>query len=303
MNKQIYTFSEYLKEIFGERVHRISINAGFSCPNLDGKKSSLGCIYCNNDAFSVKYDNSISAKDNIKRQIVEGIKFYSTYYRIKKFIAYFQSYTNTYADIATLKEMYDTIKEFKEIVGISISTRPDCVNEEILELINSYTEEYLVWVEYGMQTSDDELLLWLNRNHTFKDFVNCVELTKKFSKINISAHLILGLPNQNVSKEAAAVVNLKLNGIKFHVLHVLKNTQLEKLYCDNKITIVSQKEYVDDVCYVLTHIPENVVVMRLVSTAATEMLVSPLWMNNKQKVISEIRQKLTDKGWYQGKFL
>lgn len=300
MQERYFSFNHYLKKIFGERVHRISLNASFSCPNLDGSLSDKGCIFCNNLAFSEEYTKSV------EQQIVDAINFFSTskqFKNIKKFIAYFQAYTNTYADIDKLKQTYDVVKKFPQIVGISISTRPDCIDEEKLKLINSYTDDYLVWIEYGMQTSDDKILVWLNRNHTYEDFVKAVELTKKFPKINIGAHIILGLPQQDVLKDAKEVTKLKLNGVKLHVLHVLKSTVLEKLYCEHKVEIIDENQYVNLVCDFLENIPQDVVILRLVSTAKKEFLIAPEWMNNKFKVIFDINNELVKRNSYQGKCL
>jgi radical SAM protein (TIGR01212 family) len=302
--ERYFSFNTYLKQIFKERVHRISINAGFLCPNLDGSKSSFGCIFCNNDAFSQSYDSNLSQIENIRKQIVDTINFFSSNKRfknIRKFIAYFQSYSNTYADVETLKNIFDVIKEFSQIVGISVSTRPDCIDIEKLKLLNSYSDKYLVWIEYGMQTSDDELLKWLNRNHTFEDFANAVELTKRFDKINIGAHIILGLPGQDVLKDAKKVAKLGLHGVKLHNLHVLKNTQLEQLYYQGEIKILDINEYIDIVCKFLEYIPENVVILRLVSSAKKELLIAPQWMNNKTAVVQMIQKKLEEMDTYQGK--
>ncbi|MFN3551396.1 MAG: TIGR01212 family radical SAM protein [Endomicrobiia bacterium] len=299
MRELYYSFNTYLKEIFKERVHRISINAGFSCPNLDGKISNKGCIFCNNLAF-VKETSTKS----VEQQIIDAINFFSTskqFKNIKKFIAYFQAYTNTYADLDKLKQTYDVIKKFPQIVGLSISTRPDCIDEEKLKLINFYTDNYLVWIEYGMQTSDDKILDWLDRGHTYKDFLKAIELTKKFPKINIGAHVILGLPQQDVIKDAKEITNLRLQGVKLHNLHVLKNTFLEKLYNENKVRIPEIDEYVILVCNFLENIPKNVVILRLVSSAKEEYLVSPLWMKNKFDIISKIKHELEIRNSYQGK--
>lgn len=301
-----YSFNQYLKNIFGERVHRISINAGFSCPNLDGTKSNTGCIFCNNLSFSQEYDKNLSQIENIKKQITDTIQFFSTNKRfknIKKFIAYFQSYSNTYTNIETLKNVLDTVKEFPQIVGISVSTRPDCIDEDKLKVLDSFTEKYLVWIEYGMQTSDDKILSWLNRNHTYEDFVSAVELTKKFPKLKIGAHIILGLPNQDVIKDAKEVKRLSIDGVKLHVLHVLKGTKLEQMFYENKIKILSLDDYVETVCKFLEHIPENIVILRLVSSAKKDLLVAPQWMNNKTYVISKIEKRFISTGSHQGKFV
>lgn len=296
--ERYYSFNNYLKQIFGERVHRIGLNVGFNCPNLDGTKSSKGCIFCNNKSF-IEIDNDIS----VEEQIRQALKFFSTSKRfrnIKKFIAYFQAYTNTYGTVEKLKQVYDIVKNFPQIVGIFISTRPDCIDEEKLRLINSYTEDYLVWIEYGMQTSDNNILTWLNRGHTYEDLIKAVELTKKFPKINIGIHLILGLPGQDVIKDAKEITKLKISGVKIHLLHVLKNTPLERLYYEHKIKILTEEEYVREVCNFLEFIPSSVVILRLISTAKDKFLVAPRWMNNKFQVIKNIEEELVRRNSFQG---
>ncbi len=299
MKERYFSFNIYLRKIFKEHIHRISLNAGFSCPNLDDKIDTKGCIFCNNAAF-VQEDSL----KNLQQQIIDAINFFTNSRRfknVKKFIAYFQAYTNTYSDLAKLKQTYDVIKKFPQIVGLSISTRPDCIDEEILKLINSYTDDYLVWIEFGMQTSDDKILDWLNRGHTYKDFLKSVELTKKFPRINIAAHIILGLPGQDIIKDAKEINNLYLNGVKLHNLHVLRNTVLETLYNENKIEILEVDEYVKIVCDFLENLRKDVVILRLVSSAKDEYLVAPLWMKNKFDVISKIKKELEIRNSYQGK--
>ncbi len=300
--QRYFSFNTYLKKIFKERVHRISINAGFCCPNLDGTISHKGCIFCNNLSFVKEYDFNTNQIENIKNQIEQSIEFFTTQ-KIKKFIAYFQAYSNTYSDPETLKKIYDIIKNYPQIVGLSISTRPDCIDEEKLKLINTYTDNYLVWIEYGMQTSDDAILNWLNRGHSFFDFIKAVELTKKHPKINIGAHIMLGLPQQDIIKDAKAITELKINGVKLHVLHVLKGTYLERLYKEGNVRIITQTEYVEQVCSFLENIPPDVVIFRLVSTAKNDFLITPSWMNNKADIILEIEKELEKRNSYQGKNL
>jgi radical SAM protein (TIGR01212 family) len=314
MLERYYSFNQYLKENFGERVHRISIDAGFSCPNLDGKISNEGCIFCNNKAFSVYAKENIEHKtynenfrlENVKEQIIKSIHFYKTKFKIKKFVAYFQSFSNTYADIETLKRTYDIVKEFPEIVGLSISTRPDCVDIEKLKLISEYKKNpqlKIVWLEYGLQTTDDKILSILNRGHTYKDFLTALELTKRF-EINVGVHMILGLLGQSyddIIKDAKTISHLPIDGIKFHILHILKNTKLEQMYNDGKIKLFSQEEYIKTLCDFIEHLPKNVVILRLISTANPRYLVAPKWINNKNGIITKIRQELETRDTFQGK--
>ncbi len=299
--KPFYSFNTYLKEKFGERVHRISIDAGFNCPNIDGTLSSQGCIYCNNKGFA-RYAGSPKA---IKEQIEESMAFYRKRMGINKFIAYFQAFSNTYADIQTLKERYDSIREFPDIVGLFISTRPDCIDKEKLSLIAQYAEDYLVWIEYGLQTTHNRILRQINRKHTYEDFLRACELTRKFN-INIGAHVILGLPSQEykeILEDARQLAGLDIQGIKFHILHVLKNTPLEALYKDGKIRLLVKDEYVKIICDFLEHIPESFVILRLISSASEDYLLAPDWMNKKTTLIEEIGQEFKKRGTHQGCFI
>jgi len=301
MNEPYYSFNNYLKEKFGQRVHRISIDAGFTCPNIDGHLSEDGCIYCNNKGFSLFTGKT---KD-IRAQISESIEYYRARSGINKFLAYFQAFSNTHADCWQLKEKYDIIKEFPEIVGLFISTRPDCIDEDKLKLIASYKNDYLVWVEYGLQTSDCKTLRILNRNHTYEDFLNAVNLTKKYG-INIGVHLILGLPwltHEDAMKDAAQLSKLDIQGIKFHVLHVFEGTKLCEMYKEKTIKLVTQEEYTKLICDFLERIPTNMVILRLVSSSNPKLLVAPLWMNDKNSVIENIKKEFTRRQTKQGHFL
>ncbi len=300
MQERFYSFNCYLREKFGERVHRISIDAGFSCPNIDGTKSKEGCIYCNNKAFSRFSREKIS----IEEQIVRSIQFYSEKMKVKKFIAYFQAFTNTYADVETLKKTYDVIKRFPQIVGIFISTRPDCVDEEKIRMISRYKDKYLVWMEYGLQTTHDRILEIINRNHTYKDFLTAFNLSKKYG-LEVGAHIILGLPTQTyeeMMEDAYRLAQLKIDGIKFHVLHVLKDTLLEREYQEGKISLLTQQDYVNLVCDFLERLPKRCVILRLVSTADPKYLIGPCWINERGKVIEAIKKELERRGSFQGYF-
>jgi len=293
-----YSFNTYLKGKFGERVHRISIDAGFNCPNIDGTLSDQGCIYCNNKGFA-KYTER---PKTIKEQIEESMVFYRKRMGVNKFIAYFQAFSNTYADIQALKERYDSIKEFPDIVGLFISTRPDCVDKEKLSLIAEYSNDYLVWIEYGLQTTHNRILKQINRNHTYEDFLNACELTRKFN-INIGVHIILGLPSQQYEEmmlDAQWLASLDIQGIKFHVLHVLKDSPLETMYKDGEIQLLTKDEYIRIICDFLERIPGSFVILRLISTALKDYLVAPDWINNKEALRSEINQEFRRRETHQG---
>ena len=310
--KRYYSFNDYLREKFGERVHRISVNAGFSCPNLDGSLSKEGCIYCNNKAFSVygeennknrTYDEK-SRLESIREQIKKSIKFYREKFKVKKFVAYFQSFSNTYANIETLKTTYDVIKEFSEIVGLSISTRPDCVDEEKIKLISGYKNNNisLIWIEYGLQTTNDKILSEINRKHSYTDFLKALEVSKKYN-INVGVHIILGLPGQgydDIMTDAKTLAKLSIDGIKFHMLHILKDTKLEQMYKEGRIKLFNQEEYIKVLCDFLEQIPKNFVILRLISNAEEQYLIAPKWIKNKHEIISKIKQELEKRNSFQG---
>ncbi|MCM8804898.1 MAG: TIGR01212 family radical SAM protein, partial [Candidatus Omnitrophica bacterium] len=221
-------YSDYLKKKFGCRVHKISVYAGFFCPNLDGTLSKKGCIYCNNYAFSPCLRENLE----IEKQIEKGIEYGKKRFKAEKFIVYFQPYSNTYAPIEILKEKYGIVKKFSEVVGISIGTRPDCIDYEKLKLIESYSDKYEVWIEYGLQSVHDKTLKIINRNHTYSDFLNAYNLTRK-RNIKICVHVIIGLPGEtrkDILETAKECGRLKFDGIKIHPIHILKDTELERWY-------------------------------------------------------------------------
>lgn len=296
--ERYYSFNQYLRERFNERVHRLSINAEFQCPNLNGEIDSLGCIYCNNKGFSHFTHEPVS----IEAQIEQSIKFYEKKIGVKKFIAYFQAFTNTYAPIEELRVKYEKIRKFPQIVGLFISTRPDCVDQDKIKLINDYQKDYLVWVEYGLQTTHNHILETINRNHTYEDFLNAYQLSKKYN-LNVGVHLIIGLPLQTYAdmlEDISRLKNLGVNGIKFHLLHVLKNTELEKQYLQGKIKLLDENEYVKIICDLIERLPKTTVIFRLVSSADDKYLVAPKWINQRGQVIEKIRSELEKRNTCQG---
>lgn len=298
MEKYYYSFNDYLRNKFGVRVHRISLNAGFSCPNRDGTKSDTGCIFCNEEGFSRYAAVGIP----LKEQIQESIDFLKKRFNADKFIAYFQNGTNTYASLEKLKSAYDVIRTCSDIVGIFISTRPDSVDENILKLIASYRKDYAVWIEYGLQTVHDATLEKINRRHTFFQSCDAIERTSKY-KIKIGVHIILGLPGESekdMMKTIDTIATLPISGVKFHALHVLRNTALETLYNEGKVKMLTEIEYIKLICDALERLSPTCVILRLVSDAKSECLVSPEWINNKARVIDGIKNEFARRGTRQG---
>ena len=273
MEEYFYSFNDYLRDKFGKRVQRLSLNAGFTCPNRDGKLSKEGCIYCNDEAFSPFAKTSLS----LDQQIRQSMDFARSRYKAKKFIAYFQNATNTYAPLHKLKKTYDIIRKFPDIVGLSISTRPDCVDKKRLDLIASYSKDYDVWIEYGLQTSHDRTLHFINRGHAFHDFVKAADMTVS-KNIKVGAHVILGLPGEtkdDIIKTAEKIAKLPVAGIKFHMLHILKDTKLEHYDQEGRIHLLTFEKYVEIICGFLEIIDPKCVILRLISYAGFDVLIRP----------------------------
>ena len=302
MRQRYNDFNTYLKNIFGCRVQKITIDAGLSCPNRDGTISTGGCVYCNvRGSGTGAHAKGISVID----QVVTAKKALSKRYKAKKFIAYFQSFTNTYGSIITLKNLYEQALSVEDVVGISIGTRPDCVDEPILDLIQGYTDNYLVWIEYGLQSANDSTLALINRGHDFSCFKAAVEATKNRG-INICAHVILGLPHEkkvHMLQTARAVADMGIDGIKLHLLYVVKGTKLDHLYRKKHYRCLEQNEYIDIVCDFLERIPKHIVIQRLTGDPHPNELVAPEWSLKKTETISLIRKTLETRDSWQGKYV
>jgi len=302
MKTLYYKFSQYFKDLgYDTRVQKISVNAGFSCPNRDGKISDKGCIYCNNDGFS---PSASDGGKTVASQIAGSMEFLKRRYKTDKFIVYFQPFTNTYAPLERLKEAYDAVRSFKEVVGIAIGTRPDCVDDGVLALINSYTESYDVWIEYGLQSVHDTSLEKIRRGHSFKDFLDAVERTRKFPRVKICAHVILGLPGETramMMKTAEELAKLKIDGVKVHPLHAVKGTTLEKMFAAGSVKLLTMEEYADLVSGFLERLWPKTVIQRLTADCPKDLLVGPSWINDKERVLAMIKESLEKSLTYQGK--
>lgn len=294
MKERYKKFSTYLKERFGTRVHKVSVDAGFSCPNRDGKISNKGCIYCNNQAFS--FQARSGNKLTLKAQIEQGIKVAKRRFKAQKFIIYFQAYTNTYAPLDILRQRYDTIREFKDIVGLSIATRPDCINEEILNLIEDYADDYEVWLEYGLQSIHNKTLELINRGHHFEDFLRAVELTRRY-RVKICCHVILGLPYETkemMIETAQAMADLKIDGIKIHPLHIIKGTALEELFRRGEYIPLELNEYLDLLVDFLSYLWPETIIQRVDAYCPPELLIAPSWVAKKNRLEQELDRILKD---------
>ncbi|MFH1416341.1 MAG: TIGR01212 family radical SAM protein [Elusimicrobiota bacterium] len=301
IRRKYYRFSEYLKGRFGTKVFKISVDAGFSCPNRDGRTGDGGCTYCDNRGFSL---NSRKPSVPLAVQINDGMKFLKQRYGAEKYIIYFQAYTNTYGLPGVLKEKYDTIRDFDNIVGISIGTRPDCIDNGILDVIEGYTGDYEVWIEYGVQSVHDRSLKYINRNHTYSDFLKALELTRKRPGIKVCAHVIIGIPGESredILHTAGRLGGLGLDGIKIHPLHVIKGTVLEDDFISGVYTPLEFDEYLELAAEFLEYLDPDTVIQRITADCSLEYLTAPLWINEKNRFLSELGSLMDDRGMYQGR--
>ncbi len=295
-------YNSYLRELFGERVQKISLDAGMICPNRDGSISTGGCIYCDSrgsgtGAFS---ERGIS----LDEQIIRAKEAAKKRYKARKFIAYFQSFTNTYAPLSQLKTLYERALSHQGIVGLSVGTRPDCIRPEVLELLNSYATKYLVWIEYGLQSAHDSTLQLINRGHDAACFEHAVRMTHNY-RIKTCVHVILGLPNESremMLETARFIAGLPLHGVKIHLLYVVKGTKMEQLFRSGQYRCLDREEYVDLVIDFLELLPPDMVIQRLTGDPPVRSeLVAPLWSLEKNKTLQRIKARLKERDTWQGR--
>ncbi len=299
-SKRYNDLNTYLRSLFDCRVQKIYIDAGLSCPNRDGTISTGGCIYCNARGSGTGAHRS---GQSITEQVRIVKRHMARRYKAKKFIAYFQSFSNTYAPVEHLKTLYDDALSVEDVIGLFIGTRPDCVDEPILELLQHYNENYLVWIEYGLQSAHDATLARINRGHDFKCFEKAVDMAKR-RDIKVCAHVILGLPfekKQQMLETARIISGMGIDGIKFHHLSVLKGTALEQLYNNGSYHCLEQNEYMDIVCDFLELLPEEMIIQRITGDPHEDELIAPLWSRRKSETLHLITRTLAARGSWQGK--
>jgi len=299
--KRYNDFNSYLRRTYGCRVQKITVDAGFTCPNRDGRLSTRGCIYCNpRGSGTGAYRRGLSVTD----QLLAGKKSLYKRYKAKKFIAYFQAFTNTYAPLPRLREVYDEALAVDDIAGLAIGTRPDCVDADILDLLTGYAADgHLVWVEYGLQSADDATLALINRGHDFNCFQEAVRETKKRG-LNVCAHIILGLPGEqrrHMIRTAELLADMAIDGVKIHLLYVIKGTALATMYQQHRFQCLEQEEFAALVCDVLEHLPKSTIIQRLTGDPHPQELVAPQWALRKQETLGLIHTILETRDSYQGK--
>lgn len=297
-DKRYNQFSAYLKDKFGVKVYKITLDAGFSCPNRDGKISTGGCIFCDDGgSFSQAHSNLLS----IEEQVQTGIKTLSERFKAEKFMSYFQAFSNTYKPVAELEKIYNASLCDDRIVGLSIGTRPDCVDDEKLKLISSYAQDYETWVEYGLQSIHDKTLQRINRGHDFDCFLKAYEKTKE-NNIKVCVHVIFGLweSHDEIIQTAQKLSKLKVDGVKIHMLCALENTKLADLYRAGEIDFMSEDEYVQTVCDFLEYLPPETTIHRLAGNGFSKTLIEPQWLGKKFDCLNKIDREFIKRESAQG---
>ncbi|MBW2601549.1 MAG: TIGR01212 family radical SAM protein [Deltaproteobacteria bacterium] len=300
MTKRYNDFNTYLRRKFGCRVQKITIDAGFSCPNRDGTLSGVGCLYCDEKGSG---SGAANRGQSIEEQIYEGKLRLASRYKAKKFLAYFQAFTNTYAGCGELRKKYDEAITDPDVVGLAIGTRPDCVDEEKLELIQGYTATHMVWMEYGLQSAHNRTLKRVNRGHSVEDFIRAVHLTQG-RNILICAHVILGLPGESsrdIVKTATTIANLGIEAVKIHNLYIVKDTPMAQIYNTGKCAILDQERYVDWITLFLEHLRPDTIIQRLTGDPNRHFLLAPRWALEKHQTLAMIHQNLQDRNTFQGR--
>jgi radical SAM protein (TIGR01212 family) len=295
--KRYYDLKSYWRNLFGCKVHKLSIDAGFTCPNRDGHVAIGGCIYCDGRGSKMRQKGELPS---VADQIAAGKKYYAA--SDSKYIAYFQTFTNTYAPVEKLLALYNEALAQEDVIGLSIGTRPDCLAPDIIELLSGYAKKYHVWVELGLQSIHDRTLQFINRGHNFQQFLDAVNALAG-SSLNICVHVIIGLPgegDEDVLKTAKTLAALPIKGIKIHSLLALDGTTLGEMYKKGSIPMISKGKYVALTADVLEVLPPEIVIQRLTADGYRDIFLAPDWAMNKLNILNSINRELEKRNTYQG---
>ncbi len=300
-NKRYHTWNYYLRQKFGCKVFKVSINAGFTCPNIDGTIGYGGCTYCSKEGSG---DFAGNPKDNLVKQFYDIKEMMNKKWKDAKYIGYFQAFTNTYAPVDVLREKFETILEQEDVIGLSISTRPDCIGDDVLEYLADLNKRTNLWIELGLQSIHESTSKIINRGHNFEIFEECVKRLRKHN-IDVVVHIIDGLPGEShemMMETAKALAKMDVQGIKIHLLHVIKDTPMANMLEKGNMKLLDKDEYVKIVCDQLEVLPQEMVIHRLTGDGKKENLIGPLWSLKKWEVLNAIDDELKRRDSWQGKY-
>lgn len=302
MSSRYYSLNDYFINKFGQKIYKVSLDAGMDCPNRDGTIGSGGCIFCS-DSGSGEFAGD--RKFSIYKQIEEQLEFISKKFPEGKVIAYFQNFTNTYGGVEYLRKVFYEALNHPRVMGIAIATRPDCLGTDILNLLEEIGKNHFLWLELGLQSSDDEVAIKINRGYSKEIYEKAtVELNRR--EIKFVTHIIVGLPygeEKDSLETAKFAVRCGTWGVKIHSLYVMKNSRLEREFRENSYESISLETYVERVVDILENIPKNIVIHRLTGDCDKTQLLEPMWSANKMNVLNSIEKELKRRGSFQGKQL
>ncbi|MDH3381801.1 MAG: TIGR01212 family radical SAM protein [Flavobacteriaceae bacterium] len=302
--KRYNDYSSFLKNKFTERVQKISLDTGFTCPNRDGSKGVGGCTYCNNNSFNPDY---CEPEKSIHQQLKEGVSFFASKYKAQQYLAYFQAYTNTYADLSLLRKMYTEAVEYPGVIGLVIGTRPDCINEEIVSILEDIAKNHYVSLEFGVESTINRTLEIVNRCHTFEETKAAYELANNRG-LHLGAHMILGLPGESreeMLNHAVELSKLPINSLKLHQLQIIKNTLMAFQYKNKPemFNLFSLEDYLEFITDFVGLLRPDIVIERFSSQSPTDLLIAPYWGGLKNfELVAKVEKRLEEKNSWQGKF-
>ena len=302
--KRYLDYSSFIKSTFGERVQKISLDIGFSCPNRDGSKGYGGCTYCNSSTFNPDY---CEPTKSIKQQLEEGISRFAKKYKSQQYLAYFQAYTNTYSDFKSLKKIYEEALCVPNIVGLVVGTRPDCISEEIIDYLSFLSKRYFISLEFGVESTLNSTLKNVNRCHTHEETKATYEICKN-KGFHLGAHLIIGLPGEtkeDLLNHAIEISKLPIDTLKLHHLQIVKQSIMAFQYKENprSFSLFTSESYIDFITDFVGLLRPDIIIERFVSEAPQELLIAPKWSRHKNfEIVAKIDKKLAEKNTWQGKF-
>lgn len=297
--KRYNLFSTHLKELFGHRVHKISVDGGFSCPNREGTRELPGCLFCDPQGSGAR---GVDQTESVSEQLERGKEIMTRKYKAGQFLAYFQPFSNTWGPIDRLRSLYEEALCVEGVVGLAVGTRPDCLPEEVLDLLREYHQRTYFWLEIGLQSIHDKTLSYLRRGHDYGSFLRAYQGAKDRG-VQVCVHVILGLPGESredMLATADEMARLEVDGIKIHLLHVLKQTPLGDLYEKGEVPVLEQEEYVSLVVDFMERLHPRTLIQRLTGDGPRDSLLAPLWSLNKWEVLNAIDDELERRGSRQG---